>query len=307
MAVFETGTYDSPTDLLAKFRSFILAVDGYSEHLYEVEGDGYRFHFTKVTGSLTFNFNMRAAMHEDFPNNPWDNGAYYGVCINESTSFDDSLHSLLQPGSPSVSDYGAPQGGILLCNLSTVKDYTFTASDTSFSITADGRNDLLQHLIGLASECAHGHLCNSQFTQAYSILDSDSYDYLLVSDSYSFKYGSGLLLNSGVWRYLYGRPTATLGLLGLFDVSAGFVGTPLLDNSPNTSLGIPVLFPLALTYGTYYYTINSLYQADGLDGIKVLNKKYLNDGDIITVGGLDYIVYTANPETPNYGLAFQIS
>lgn len=308
MAYTTTGTYTDSVDLLSQFRTFILAVPGWSENLYADEGLGKRFHFERTDGTDTYYINLRAMLDEPVINNPWTTVKLTGLLVNEATGYDSGLNSMLQPGSPPP-DTTVPRGGYIGTALTSGEAFRFTANTDYFTITIDGLNDIQQHIVVCASVNMYGNFCNGTFGRGSVVPESGGSfapnRFLMLASAHMF-YGCSLLLNQTSWKYMYesgayGNSVRPM-LIALESDQRGLVTRRVLDNSVNPNIGIPALFPFAVFHGT----VTFLQQADGIDGIKVLNMKYIDNGQVITVGGKNYVVYEANSNLPDYGLAFEI-
>lgn len=306
MANTQTGTFDDPEDLLDQFRTFIITQADYTELYYAAEGDGQRFHFTKTTGAETYYFNMRAMVDEALPNNPWSTAKYYGLLMNDSTSFDISDLALMQDGAYISQD--VPYGGNILCDSSTGKDYRFCADGSFFSITIDGYSDYQQHMIGTSSNAMHGVLCSGTFLRESNLPEDDStYNLIrfLNTSSSVLHWGCSVIDSLGVRYEMAGGSIALDSLRPIYGgvTQIGYIGKLILNYSSNPNLGKPALLPFILAYGPS----TDVTQADGVSGVAVLNKTYLNNGEIIAIDGESWVIYEANSTQPNYGIAFKIS
>lgn len=293
----QTGVYTDPLDLLSSFRTFASA-NGWAENLYTAEGSGQRLHIQKTVGSTTFYFNFRAAVNEALV----PGKSYYGILSNASTGFDAGVSSLGQPGAPSSGGY--------IFTSSSLGSYRFVASDSFVSMIADNKNGNTSHGIYTCSEALFGVFCSGVYSSSFDSGDAKYYErsFLRAHTSIAL-YGCHVRATFG-WIPLNSyRGQSNNMIQEIFrddSVSdAGYVIRGLLDNTPNTTIGIPVCFPFVIFAGSR--VLNTTRQYDGVSGLLILNKKYIENGQAITLGGETYAVYESNPDQPDYGIAYKIS
>lgn len=305
MSVTQTGTFLGPVDLLTQFRVFITA-NGWTENLWGDEGVGKRLHIEKTVDGTTFYFNLRAMVNESLP------GAvpptyWTAVLVQGSTGFDAGLGSLEQPGNP-PDNLGVACGGCINYFDSVSRGYRFTVSSNAFTISMLDSTENLEHMICTAAPSMFGFYCSGSFFGGFNASTDIYYqrDYLFRISENRLHYGCNTLVD-GTWRPMSEYPIFTYySTRPMFAAERGLITPTTLNDSVNPNKGLPALFPFTVAAGTIYPSYN-LAMFDGAEGVKVLNKSYIEDGQIITVGGNDYVVYNSNPSTPDYGFAFQIN
>lgn len=318
MAAFTaTGTFTGVVDLLTQFRVFITGSPSWTENNWSAEGSGQRFHIQKTIGGVARYCNFRAMIDEYLPgtsSSPFL--TFYGLLTNSSTAFSAGTSSLSQTGSPPL-DGTTPRGGLISPDKVVARAYRFVADTDFFSITIIDQNGRYQHIIQTFTVDTHGVYCSSTFDK----LQSYEYDRVVTGslllagteiESVPFDYwGNHMLYGGSQVRMQSDKPSALVypAIAPVFQVASndpecGIVGPTLLANSPNANVGIPVLFPFAVFVRD---SATASKQFDGISGIKALNKRYINSGDTIVVGGVTYVVYPANYKVPNNAICFKVS
>jgi hypothetical protein len=292
-----TGVASDPIDLLDKYRLFLIS-DGYTVNRYAVEGSGYALNVQKSIGGRTAYFNFRSLVNEKLGTAPEN---IYGVAGNLSTGYNAGNLALEQPGSIGGNSCG-------FVEYSDLESYRFMA-DTDYTSMS---------CVNSSGEWQHG-ICSSTVTTYGQFWANHHADYIFsdITQRDTFMrvignaYVAGCAVYTGAeWALLRayrdeGDPVLKAFFnIGNLEISYGLV-PDILFNSPNDNIGIPVLIPMSLFAGRT--DVVDLKHYDGPEGVKIVNKKFINNGQTITVGGSDYIVYKANPVDENYGVAFRIS
>jgi hypothetical protein len=238
----------------------------------------------------------------------------YGICSYLSTGYSGATNFWDQAGGPP--DYsGVPQGSYI--NVSnTTATYRFVVDDDFYSITVIDELGYYQHLVVSTVEEFIGCFANNTYAEAINF-GNEWYERTLLLSMPSTAgglassgfYGNHITMDSGLAPLRGSSSSTGDGVKPMFKALnenlIGLVTADILSQSPNAQTGIPVLFPFAVFIQDW--SISTLRQKDGVSGIKILNKKYINSGDTITVGGVNYVVYPANYNLPNYAIAFKIS
>lgn len=314
-AVTSTGNSVGQVDLLDKFEAFIDGTKGWTVNDYSVNGSGKKLHIQKSLTSSTVYMNIRAMVSEKLPGQgSTTNPLQYlsGLCSYLSSSYDSGTNFWDQTGGPP--DYsGCPQGSYMNVSDDSAS-YRFVVDDDFFSISVADELGHYQHTVCTSVDGLVGCYANNTYVEVtnYGNAEYERRSFLRCTTNNADYWGNSLFSSSSLVRMLnpWGSGDGNDYINGIYSIGinssiVGLVTTNLLSNSPSPSLGIPVLFPFVVF--VHLNSTGGKYQYDGVDGIKILNKKYINDGDTITVGGIDYVVYTANYDLPDYGIAFKVS
>lgn len=297
MPTTTTGTATDVNDLIDKYHTALLA-DGYTVNRYAAEGTGYALNVQKTIGSQTVYFNFRS-----------NTGNYpaasvgQGILGNCSTSYNAGDNAIEQTdGPPSFSSgYVEFEDG---------EEYRFIHDTDYTALLCKNADGDWQHLLSTGTPTCFGwfgsnHVINGWY--GWSIISPGPQQDTLFKPSNNVEVAGCAVRRDGSW-YAHDGDTADT-IKSILDTNSSAVnrGGPVANMvrySPNSATATPVMCKWTILSGI---RDSDYYPHQGPDGIRFLNMKYLNSEDVLTFQTKDYIVFQANPDNTDYGIAYRIT